>query len=251
MNTVKWELEDLSFATLHPKMYEEIVRLVSQRAPAREQFLEQVLGDIDTRLREARIRADGHRAAEALLLRLPEDDRPRARLLRHLRPDRRADPGRLGARLLRGPGHPARRLEPAARAVQGLHRDAEVQHVPVAAHHGHRSGGQDRSRCRSAPTRCTARPSTASPRTGATSRPRWAASSAPTTWAGCASSWSGSGRPRTRASSSSRCATTSGPARCSCSPRAATSSRCPRGRPRSTSPTRCTPSSATAAWAPG
>ena len=28
MNTVKWELEDLSFATLHPKMYEEIVRLV-------------------------------------------------------------------------------------------------------------------------------------------------------------------------------------------------------------------------------
>ncbi len=57
MNTVKWELEDLSFATLHPKMYEEIVRLVSQRAPAREQFLEQVLGDIDTRLREARIRA--------------------------------------------------------------------------------------------------------------------------------------------------------------------------------------------------
>ena len=47
MNTVKWELEDLSFATLHPKMYEEIVRLVGQRAPAREQYLEQVIGDID------------------------------------------------------------------------------------------------------------------------------------------------------------------------------------------------------------
>ncbi len=57
MNTVKWELEDLSFATLHPKMYEEIVRLVGQRAPAREQYLEQVIGDIDTRLRAARIRA--------------------------------------------------------------------------------------------------------------------------------------------------------------------------------------------------
>ena len=57
MNTVKWELEDLSFATLHPKMYEEIVRLVGQRAPAREQYLEQVIGDIDGRLRTARIRA--------------------------------------------------------------------------------------------------------------------------------------------------------------------------------------------------
>ncbi|HEX6888942.1 MAG TPA: bifunctional (p)ppGpp synthetase/guanosine-3',5'-bis(diphosphate) 3'-pyrophosphohydrolase, partial [Candidatus Nanopelagicales bacterium] len=57
MNTVKWELEDLSFATLHPKMYEEIVRLVSQRAPAREQYLEHVIGDIDTKLRGARIRA--------------------------------------------------------------------------------------------------------------------------------------------------------------------------------------------------
>jgi GTP pyrophosphokinase len=57
MNTVKWELEDLSFATLHPKMYEEIVRLVGQRAPAREQFLEQVIGDIEERLRAARIRA--------------------------------------------------------------------------------------------------------------------------------------------------------------------------------------------------
>ncbi len=57
MNTVKWELEDLSFATLHPKMYEEIVRLVSQRAPAREQYLERVLGEVDSKLRAARIRA--------------------------------------------------------------------------------------------------------------------------------------------------------------------------------------------------
>ena len=33
MATVKWELEDLSFAVLHPKRYEEIVRLVADRAP--------------------------------------------------------------------------------------------------------------------------------------------------------------------------------------------------------------------------
>ena len=33
-------------------------------------------------------------------------------------------------------------LEPPPGAVQGLHRDAQVQHVPVAAHHGDRPGRQ-------------------------------------------------------------------------------------------------------------
>src|SRR3954449_10373821 len=39
MNTIKWELEDLAFATLHPKIYDEIVRMVAERAPSRDQFL--------------------------------------------------------------------------------------------------------------------------------------------------------------------------------------------------------------------
>ena len=38
MNTIKWELEDLAFATLHPKMYDEIVRLVADRAPSRDEL---------------------------------------------------------------------------------------------------------------------------------------------------------------------------------------------------------------------
>src|SRR5665811_1875022 len=57
MNTIKWELEDLSFATLYPKVYDEIVRLVAERAPAREEYLagvrEQVKADLDA----ARIKA--------------------------------------------------------------------------------------------------------------------------------------------------------------------------------------------------
>ncbi|HEX2771856.1 MAG TPA: HD domain-containing protein, partial [Micromonosporaceae bacterium] len=48
MNTIKWELEDLAFATLHPKVYDEIVRLVADRAPSREQFLERVIGDVES-----------------------------------------------------------------------------------------------------------------------------------------------------------------------------------------------------------
>ena len=83
-----------------------------------------------------------HRPAQALLLDLPEDDRPRPRLHRHLGPRRHPDPGRLGARLLRGAGHHARALAAGAGPLQGLRGDAEVQHVPVAAHDGDRAAGQ-------------------------------------------------------------------------------------------------------------
>ncbi|HWL99125.1 MAG TPA: bifunctional (p)ppGpp synthetase/guanosine-3',5'-bis(diphosphate) 3'-pyrophosphohydrolase [Nocardioidaceae bacterium] len=57
MNTLKWELEDLAFATLHPKMYDEIVRLVADRAPSRDQFLAQVIEQVDGDLRDAKIKA--------------------------------------------------------------------------------------------------------------------------------------------------------------------------------------------------
>ncbi|MEE6272186.1 RelA/SpoT family protein [Georgenia wangjunii] len=57
MNTIKWELEDLSFATLYPKVYEEIVHLVAERAPAREEYLKSVSAQIETDLRTNKIRA--------------------------------------------------------------------------------------------------------------------------------------------------------------------------------------------------
>jgi guanosine-3',5'-bis(diphosphate) 3'-pyrophosphohydrolase len=57
MNTLKWELEDLAFATLHPKIYDEIVRMVAERAPSRDQFLAEVIAQVEADLREAKIRA--------------------------------------------------------------------------------------------------------------------------------------------------------------------------------------------------
>jgi GTP diphosphokinase / guanosine-3',5'-bis(diphosphate) 3'-diphosphatase len=57
MNTVKWELEDLAFATLYPKRYDEIARLVSERAPRREMFLQEVSDEVSTDLREAKVKA--------------------------------------------------------------------------------------------------------------------------------------------------------------------------------------------------
>jgi GTP pyrophosphokinase len=57
MNTIKWELEDLAFATLHPKIYDEIVRMVAERAPSRDQFLAEVITAVEADLREAKIKA--------------------------------------------------------------------------------------------------------------------------------------------------------------------------------------------------
>jgi GTP diphosphokinase / guanosine-3',5'-bis(diphosphate) 3'-diphosphatase len=57
MNTLKWELEDLAFATLHPKIYDEIVRMVAERAPSRDQFLAEVIAQVEADLREAKIKA--------------------------------------------------------------------------------------------------------------------------------------------------------------------------------------------------
>jgi GTP diphosphokinase / guanosine-3',5'-bis(diphosphate) 3'-diphosphatase len=40
---VRWQLEDLAFATLHPKRYAEIEQMVAARAPQREEYLERIL----------------------------------------------------------------------------------------------------------------------------------------------------------------------------------------------------------------
>ncbi|WP_399552412.1 RelA/SpoT family protein [Streptomyces sp. YIM 98790] len=57
MNTIKWELEDLAFAILYPKMYDEIVRLVAERAPKRDDYLATVIDEVQNDLRGARIKA--------------------------------------------------------------------------------------------------------------------------------------------------------------------------------------------------
>jgi guanosine-3',5'-bis(diphosphate) 3'-pyrophosphohydrolase len=57
MNTIKWELEDLSFQVLHPKVYDEVVRLVADRAPEREKYLATVSDELQTELKESGIEA--------------------------------------------------------------------------------------------------------------------------------------------------------------------------------------------------
>lgn len=58
MATVKWELEDLSFAILYPKKYDEIVRLVADRAPKRDQYLAKVSQEIESSMRRLGVNAE-------------------------------------------------------------------------------------------------------------------------------------------------------------------------------------------------
>ncbi len=55
---VRWQLEDLAFATLHPKRYAEIEQMVANRAPQREEYLTLVLKAVRSRMDAAGIDAE-------------------------------------------------------------------------------------------------------------------------------------------------------------------------------------------------
>jgi len=55
---VKWQLEDLAFAVLHPKRYVEIETMVLHAAGEREEYLEEVLDAVRNRLEQLQIHAE-------------------------------------------------------------------------------------------------------------------------------------------------------------------------------------------------
>ena len=251
MNTVKWELEDLAFATLYPKRYDEIARLVSERSPRREMFLQEVSEDVTTDLREAKIKAmvtgrpkHYYSVYQKMIARNVgfDDiyDLVGIRVLVDSLRDCYAALGIIHARWNPVPGRfkdyiampkfnmyqslHTTVIGPEGKPVElqirtwGMHRRAEYG---VAAHWKYKEEMTS------------------------------AAGTGPPTWPGCASWSTGSGRPPTRPSSSTRSGSTWARPRSTCSPRAARSSRCPRGPRRSTSPTRSTPRSGTGPSGPG
>jgi guanosine-3',5'-bis(diphosphate) 3'-pyrophosphohydrolase len=56
IQTIKWELEDLSFAVLHPKLYVEIDSLVRDRTPQREEFVQAVIDSVNEDLKAGKIK---------------------------------------------------------------------------------------------------------------------------------------------------------------------------------------------------
>ncbi len=58
VQSVKWQLEALSFATLHPKRYAEIEQMVAARQPEREAYLDEVMDLLRSKLSEFHIEAE-------------------------------------------------------------------------------------------------------------------------------------------------------------------------------------------------
>ncbi|MFC5383606.1 bifunctional (p)ppGpp synthetase/guanosine-3',5'-bis(diphosphate) 3'-pyrophosphohydrolase [Arcanobacterium hippocoleae] len=55
MNSIKWELEDLSFSTLYPAVYSEIERMVKERNPEREAYIEKITQQLNQELQHAHV----------------------------------------------------------------------------------------------------------------------------------------------------------------------------------------------------
>src|ERR687892_2461135 len=75
--------------------------------------------------------------AQAPVLDLRKDCAQRKAVRRDLRPRWHSCRSGVRPRLLRGPRRVTHPLYTRPRAIQGLHRDAQVQYVPITAHHGY------------------------------------------------------------------------------------------------------------------
>src|SRR5436190_2555896 len=58
VHRIQWELEDLSFATLYPRRFEEVASLVEKRAGERQEWLAGVLETVLARMKESKLRAE-------------------------------------------------------------------------------------------------------------------------------------------------------------------------------------------------
>ena len=154
--------------------------------------------------------------------------------------------------LLRRGGRGPLAVEAAARALQGLHRDAQVEPLPVAAHHGDRARGPAAGDPDPHRARCTSMAESASPRTGSTRRATPRASRdrrEKLRWLRRLLEW----QQRAGGLRRVRRAPEGGPVRgrgLRLHPQGRGQVACRRAPRRWTSPTRSTPTSATAAWAP-
>ena len=140
--SIKWQLEDLSFAALHPRRYAQIEQMVASRAPERDIYLAQVEEQVQERLVAARIEAQVtgrpkhlYSIYEKMVLKNKEFDE-------NLRPRRCPGDRQLGEGLLGcSRGYP-RHLGAHPGTLQRLYKYAEVQPLPVSPHDGGRATGQ-------------------------------------------------------------------------------------------------------------
>ncbi len=139
---VKWQLEDLAFATLHPKRYAEIEQMVASRAPSRNEYLARVLVAVRERIAASGVTAEvtgrpKHLWSiyEKMVVRGKEfddiNDLVAIRVVVTSEKDCWAALGAIHAI-----------WAPVQGTLQGLHQLTQVQPLPVPAHHGDRARWQ-------------------------------------------------------------------------------------------------------------
>ena len=168
---IKWELEDLAFHYLEPAKYHQVQRMVAESRDAREEYLA-------TGHRAARRRARRRSASRPRSPGGPSTSTASTRRWRSKGKDFNEIYDLIALRVivdsvkdvLRRARHGALHLEAGARA--GSRTTWRCPSSTCTSRSTRPSSGPPaaRSRSRSAPRRCTAPPSTASPRTGATRR---------------------------------------------------------------------------------
>ena len=139
---LKWELEDLALRALEPDGVQGD-RALARRAAARPPALHRGRDrDAVARASRRRHRRRRHRSAEAHHQHLEQDASQGRRHRRALRHPRGARPGRRRQGVLHGARHRPPPVDAACRRVRRLHREAQGQRLPVAAHRGDRARGQ-------------------------------------------------------------------------------------------------------------
>ena len=173
IHSLKWELEDLAFATLHPKRFSEIQQMVNQRRPDREAFIEeagQILGEqleaVGITGVEITGRAKHFYSIYEKMTRKGKEFNEIYDLtaMRVLVDSVKDCYGAVGI------------IHSLWKPLPGRFKDyiamPKLNMYQSPPHDGASGPRASRSRSRSAPTRCTPRPSSASPPTGSTRRAR-------------------------------------------------------------------------------
>ena len=117
-------------------------RWSSERQPARESYLKEVIDQVGDKMRDVKIKAEVTGRPKNFYSIYEKMTQRGPGVRRDLRPGGGAGDRRRPEGLLRGGRSHPLAVEAAPRAVQGLHRDAQVQPLPVAAHDGGRARGQ-------------------------------------------------------------------------------------------------------------
>ena len=160
MSKVKNELEELSFRYLEPEAYEALQGARRARAARRprgsiEELRRTIIAQARRRRRCRSSRSTAASSASTASTRSCKRQKIDLDQVYDFVALRIVT--QVGEGLLRGARHHPPDLVAGARPHQGLHRDAAAERLPVAAHLGHQRAAASRSRCRSAPRRCTGR----------------------------------------------------------------------------------------------